>query len=66
MWIGKSLSTMPPWIPLFHAVHALDDHVLGVHAAGNRAALALVAAGDDHHVIALLDALHAWLLAQRR
>ena len=43
---------------LLHAVHALDHHVLGVDAAQHRAALALVAAGDHHHLVALLDALH--------
>src|SRR3954462_6261586 len=43
---------------LLHAVHALDHHVLGVHAAQHRAALALVAARQHHHLVALLDPLH--------
>src|SRR6185503_20068101 len=32
--------------------------VLGVHAAQHRAALALVAPRDHHHLVALLDAVH--------
>src|SRR6185369_12625000 len=43
---------------LLHAVHPLDHQVVRVDAAHHRAALALVAPGEHHDFIALLDSLH--------
>src|SRR3954466_7738528 len=43
---------------LLHLVDAFDDHVLFVLPAQHRAALALVAAGQDYDVVAFLDLFH--------
>src|SRR5258706_454919 len=51
---------------LLHAVHALDHHVLGVDATQHRAALALVAAGEHHHLVALADFFHLEHLRSKR
>ncbi len=61
--MGRSFSTMPPFghagsrlHVALHEVHALDDDLadLGNHAA-DRAHRALVRAGDDDDLVALLD-----------
>src|SRR6266478_9542117 len=43
---------------LLHAVHPPDHHMLGVDTAQHRAALAFVAAGEHHDLVALADLLH--------
>src|ERR1700746_2448740 len=54
---GLVLHRVRPRVPLY-LVHARYHEFLRAHGARDFAALALVAARDDHHVVALLDLAH--------
>src|SRR5208283_264606 len=54
---GLVLHRVRPGVPL-DLVDAGDEHIVGADGLGHLAALALVAAGNDDHVVALLDLAH--------